>query len=55
MARLHERGELSEDKVFEFAHSLKFNETAVAMSLLCELPIDGIERALVDRDREPSY
>jgi len=53
VAKLHERGELSEDKVFEFAHSLKFNETAVAMSLLCELPIDIVERALVDKDREP--
>jgi uncharacterized protein (DUF2336 family) len=53
VAKLHERGELSEDKVFEFAHSLKFNETAVAMSLLCELPIDVVERALVDKDREP--
>jgi uncharacterized protein (DUF2336 family) len=53
VAKLHQRGELSEDKVFEFAHSLKFNETAVAMSLLCELPIDIVERALVDKDREP--
>jgi uncharacterized protein (DUF2336 family) len=53
VAKLHARGELSEDKVFEFAHSLKFNETAVAMSLLCELPIDIVERALVDKDREP--
>ena len=32
VAKLHERGELTEDKVFEFAHSLKFNETAVALS-----------------------
>jgi len=53
VAKLHERGELNEDKVFEFAHSLKFNETAVAMSLLCQLPIDVVERALVDKDREP--
>ena len=48
-----ERGELTEDEVFEFAHSLKFNETAVALSLLCPLPIDIVERALIEKDREP--
>ena len=52
VAKLHQRGELSEDEVFEFAHSLKFNETAVALSLLCALPIDIVERALVDKNRE---
>jgi uncharacterized protein (DUF2336 family) len=54
VAKLHERGELIEDKVFEFAHSLKFNETAVALSLLCSLPVDIVERALVEKDREPA-
>lgn len=53
VAKLHERGELTEDKVFEFSHSLKFNETAVALSLLCQLPIDVVERAIVEKDREP--
>jgi uncharacterized protein (DUF2336 family) len=53
VAKLHERGELTEDKVFEFAHSLKFNETAVGLSLLCPLPIDIVERALVGKNREP--
>ena len=53
VAKLHERGELSEDKVFEFAHSLKVNETAVALSLLCSLPTDVVERALFEKDREP--
>ena len=53
VAKLHERGELTEDKIFEFAHSLKFNETAVALSLLCQLPIDMVERALIEKDREP--
>ena len=52
VAKLHERGGLTEDEVFEFAHSLKFNETAVALSLLCSLPVDVVERALVDKDRE---
>jgi uncharacterized protein (DUF2336 family) len=52
VAKLHQRGELTEDEVFEFAHSLKFNETAVALSLLCSLPTDIVERALVDKNRE---
>lgn len=52
VAKLHQRGELSEDEVFEFAHSLKFDETAVALSLLCALPTDIVERALVDKNRE---
>jgi uncharacterized protein (DUF2336 family) len=53
VTKLHQSGELTEDKVFEFAHSLKFNETAVALSLLCAVSIDIVERALVDRNREP--
>jgi uncharacterized protein (DUF2336 family) len=53
VAKLHERGELNEDKVFEFAYSLKFNETAAALSLLCAVPIDIVERTLIDRNREP--
>jgi uncharacterized protein (DUF2336 family) len=52
VGKLHQQGGLNEDKIFEFAHSLKFNETAVALSLLCVLPIDVVERALVDKNRE---
>jgi uncharacterized protein (DUF2336 family) len=52
VGKLHQRGELTEDKIFEFAHSLKFNETAVALSLLCALPIEVVERALIDTNRE---
>ena len=52
VAKLHQYGSLNEDQVFEFAHSLKFNETAVGLSLLCDLPIDVVERALVNNNRE---
>jgi uncharacterized protein (DUF2336 family) len=52
VGKLHQFGGLNEDQVFEFAHSLKFNETAVALSLLCALPIDVVERALVNNNRE---
>jgi hypothetical protein len=53
VAKLHQWGQLTEEKVFEFAHLLKFNETASALSLLCPLPIDIVERALIDKNREP--
>jgi len=52
VTKLHQRGKLTEDEVFAFAHSLKFNETAVALSLLCSLPTGIVERALVDKNRE---
>ena len=52
VGKLHQYGQLNEDQIFEFAHSLKFNETAVALSLLCVLPIDVVERSLVDKNRE---
>ena len=49
VGKLHQYGDLNEDRYLEFAHSLKFNETAVALSLLCALPIDVVERALIDK------
>ena len=50
--QLHQYGQLDEDKLFEFAHSLKLEETTVALSILCTLPVDVAERALVDKSRE---
>ena len=52
VAKLHQYGDLNEDKIFEFAYSLKFNETTIALSLLCLLPIDVVERAIVDKNKE---
>jgi uncharacterized protein (DUF2336 family) len=52
VGKLHQYGELNEEKIFEFAYSLKFDETAVALSLLCALPINVVERAMVDKNRE---
>jgi uncharacterized protein (DUF2336 family) len=49
---LHRYGDLNEEKIFEFAYSLKFDETAVALHLLCALPIDVVERAMVDNNKE---
>src|ERR1700722_8575400 len=50
--KLHQYGDLNEEKIFEFAYSLKFDETAVALSLLCDLPIDVVERAMLEENRE---
>jgi uncharacterized protein (DUF2336 family) len=44
---LHRRGELTEARVCDFAERGKFDETAAALSVLTELPIGAIERALV--------
>ena len=45
---LHRAGKLGESEVHSFAKSEKFEETAVALSLLCGLPIEAIEQALLD-------
>ena len=44
-------GKLTEQAVENFAHAKKFEETAVGLALLAGLPIDMIERAMV-QDRE---
>ncbi len=44
---LHKNGELTEARVYEFASGGKFDETAEALSLLADLPIGAVERALV--------
>jgi len=54
VAKLHHWGQLTEEKVFEFSHSLKSIETTCALSLLSGLPIDIVERALLDKHREPT-
>jgi len=45
--QLHTNGELTEARVYEFASRGKFDETAEALSLLADLPIGAVERALV--------
>ncbi len=45
--QLHQRGELTEQRLCGFAESGKFDETTAALSLLTELPVGAIERALV--------
>lgn len=45
---LHGSGRLGETQLAEFAHAEMFDETAVALSIICDLPIDLIEGAFVD-------
>lgn len=45
--QLHEKGELTEQRLCGFAERGKFDETTAALSLLTGLPVGAIERALV--------
>jgi uncharacterized protein (DUF2336 family) len=48
----HRSGNLGEDKIFEYAQSRRLDEVTVALSLLCALPVDVVERALVGDNKE---
>ncbi len=52
VARLQRSGDLNENKIFEYAQSHRFEEAAVGLSLLCSLPVDAVERVLVDKNKE---
>jgi uncharacterized protein (DUF2336 family) len=52
VADRHRRGDLNENSILEYARSRKFEETTVGLSLLCSLPVDVVERALVSSSRE---
>ena len=48
----HRLGNLNEKLIFEYAQSHKFEEAAVGLSLLCSLPVDVVERALTNKNKE---
>ena len=48
----HRYGNLNENSILEYARSHKIEEATVGLSLLCSLPVDVVERALVDSNRE---
>jgi uncharacterized protein (DUF2336 family) len=52
VAKQKQYGNLNEDKIFEYAQSRKFEEVTVGLSLLCLLPVDVVERALIDKSKE---
>lgn len=45
-------GNLNEKKILEYANLRKLEEVAVGLSLLCSLPVDVVERALIDKSRD---
>jgi len=49
---LQESGELDEMHLAAFAGAGKFDETAIALSIMCELPINAIERLMVQNRSE---
>jgi uncharacterized protein (DUF2336 family) len=44
---LHRAGELKEERLAEFAKQGAFDRTAIAMSLMCDLPLELVEQVLV--------
>jgi Uncharacterised protein conserved in bacteria (DUF2336) len=48
----HQQGNLNENSISGYARSHRVEEVAIGLSLLCSLPVDVIERALMDRNRE---
>lgn len=52
VATQHQYGNLNENSILEYARSHKIEETTVGLSMLCALPVDVVERALIDNNRE---
>jgi hypothetical protein len=48
----HRQGNLNENSISLYARSHKLDEVTIGLSLLCSLPGDVIERAMVDKNRE---
>jgi uncharacterized protein (DUF2336 family) len=48
----HRLGQLNEESISGYAMAHRFDEVTIGLSLLAALPVDVIERALVDRNRE---
>jgi uncharacterized protein (DUF2336 family) len=48
----HRLGNLNQDSISSYARQHRLDEVQIGLSLLSALPVDVIERALVDRNRE---
>jgi len=48
----HRLGNLNESSISSYARSHRIEEVTIGLSLLCSLPSDVIERAVLDRNRE---
>ncbi len=49
---LFRSGSLSEDHLLAFARDEKFDEVTIAMSLMCDLPIGHVERAIIHSEAD---
>jgi uncharacterized protein (DUF2336 family) len=52
VARQNRIRRIGEAEIYQYARDRKFEETAIALSLLCDTPIDVVERALLDPGAE---
>jgi uncharacterized protein (DUF2336 family) len=52
VAKQQQHGSLNEKLVFEYAQSHRFAETTVGLAMLCSLPVDVVERVLIDKNKE---
>jgi uncharacterized protein (DUF2336 family) len=52
VATQHRQGNLNEDSISGYARSHRLEEVTIGLSLLCGLPGDVIERAVLDKNRE---
>ena len=52
VGKLKQDGHLGEAEVYKFARENRFEEAAVALSMLCKVELDAVERALHDRGHE---
>jgi hypothetical protein len=48
----HQQGNLNENSISGYARAHRVEEVTIGLSLLCSLPVDVIERAMMDRNRE---
>jgi hypothetical protein len=46
----HQHGNLNEKRILEYALSHKIEDAVVGLSLLCSLPVEVVERALLDNN-----
>jgi uncharacterized protein (DUF2336 family) len=51
---LYRNKQLSEQAIYQFARERKFEHTVIALSLLCDVEIDVVERAMLDPGAEVS-
>jgi hypothetical protein len=52
VATQYRLGNLNEASIAGYAHTHRFDEVTIGLSLLCSMPSDVVERVLLDRNRE---